>query len=350
MPPSPSKNDLSTATVQGGVCGSNGLFDSVAHHYSSIWPWVESKGQWHGAARVQPGRVLYGGVAREHFGHFLTESLGRIWYAYFRPADRLDRLCFLRSPIGPPSAEGLQALELFSGLPPVQIIDEPTQVDEAVIPIQNSASELGMLCPRHAAVMLRANFAPQIDCSGERSVYVSRSRITPPAGRPFSGTVLQERFLEALLSAAGYEIFHPQEHDVAHQVKTYRSASRILINEGSAVHLVALSAAPTACVAVLARRTALVSAFETYLEAFLGLSPMARVLRNGFNLAVNDWGERWQAIDYPKLSAQLVRRGMLSADKVWPHFDVGFSEMHRRASQLQPKAQLYQGIGVPHTE
>ncbi|WP_156909520.1 glycosyltransferase 61 family protein [Ottowia thiooxydans] len=350
FPPPRTEIDLSTARVQGGVTCRNGTFDPVAHHYSSIWPWVESEGQWRGQAGSQPGRVLYGGVAREHFGHFLAESLGRIWYAFFKPDDRLDSLCFLRSPIGPPSVEGLQALALFSGLPPVQVVDEPTQVDEVVIPLQATAAELGMVCVREVAVMLRENFAPQIEFSGDRSIYVSRSRIAPPAGRPFSGTILQEKLLETLLSESGYEVYHPQEHDVAHQVQTYRSASRILINEGSALHLVALSAAPTARVAVIARRIGLVSMFEAYLEAFLGLNPMRRVLRNGFGIKVGGWGEIWLALDYPQLSAQLARRGMLAAETVWPKIDVGFSEVHQRVSELEPEPQLSQGMGIPHTD
>ena len=323
VPPAPSSQDRSDAIHHGGVADAAGRFDPVANHYASIWPWVHSVGTWPEALQNSgdslAGTALYGGIAREHFGHFITESLGRIWFALMHPAEKTDALCFLRSPIGPPSVEGMQLLDLFAGLPPVRILDAPLRADEVIVPLQATASEHAIQCDPMAARLMRRGLAPHIPARGERSLYVSRSRITPPAGRAFSGSILEERFLESLLEAAGYEIFHPQEHDVADQIRTYRSAARILVNEGTALHLVALAARRDASVAIIARRTGLAPLFETYLDSFLGHSAMTRVLRCGRIVLADAYvGEVWLAPDFRHLQEQLQRRGMLPLDALWP--------------------------------
>ncbi len=330
VPPAILQNDMSSNTVQGGVCSANGKFEPIAHHYSSLLPWIESSGEWKGNALTKPWRVLYGGVAREHFGHFINETLGRIWVTF----DNFDQICFLRSPVGPPSVNGLELLKLFEGLPPITIVDVPLQVDEAVIPLQGSASELGLLCLRQFAVNLRERLAPKIHFGGGHSIYVSRSRYNSHERRKFSGSIVQEKLLEERLSAVGYKIYHPQEHTVAHQIATYRSAANILINEGTALHLVALSASSTTQVAVLGRRLGLLATFESYLEIFLEMQPLRRVLRSGFHLDINNWGEQWLVIDYPTLSEQLVRRGMLPEGTSWSSPQIDLTEIHQRIAQL----------------
>lgn len=140
VPPDHSGNDHSSNVTRGGVCSADGVFDPLANHYSSIWPWVESSGQWYGEMQIGHGRVLYAGVAREHFGHFLTESLGRIWLNFIGGPDvRPESICFLRSPAGPPSREGMELLSLFRDMPPVTVLDRPTRfslrVDELEDPL-----------------------------------------------------------------------------------------------------------------------------------------------------------------------------------------------------------------------
>ena len=340
VPPPPGTDDKTTARFVGGVADAHGRLIPHAHHYSSITPWVASSGQWRGHAsdRLAGDRALFGGVAREHFGHFMTESLSRLWPLYLEHPDgtvspppdrRFDTLVFLRSPIAAPSAEGLELLSMFDGVPTVTVVDAPTRVDEIAVPMQSSASELGLIGPRAPISALRAHLAPNLAPSTDRSIYVSRSR-WDPGPVPYSGSILQEEVVEALLEAAGYEIFHPQQHSVAVQVATYRGAGRIIVNESSAIHLVALAAPASARVAVIGRRAGLGPLLDGYLEGVFGASERSRFLECGDGHHGASVGEVWLALRFAELAQELVVRGLLADATVWSDREVGLDEVDRR--------------------
>ena len=77
---------------------------------------------------------------------------------------------------------------------------------------------------------------------GGKELYVSRSKIGKSRG-----SIIDEDKLETRLQAHGYDILHPQHHDLATQVARYKAADTILACEGSALHvvgMVAVDAAP----------------------------------------------------------------------------------------------------------
>jgi hypothetical protein len=99
-----------------------------------------------------------------------------------------------------------------------------------------------------------------LDC-----VYVSRALL--PEGR-FAG----EPYLDAILTAAGVTVFHPETVDVQAQLRLYRRARRLIFSEGSAMHALQLLGHLESDIAVLARRPG-------YRLAAANLRPRARSLR-----------------------------------------------------------------------
>lgn len=93
-----------------------------------------------------------------------------------------------------------------------------------------------------------ATAAPDPDCK----VYVTRSGLGANMGR-----FACEDHLETLLQAEGYQIYRPEAHSFAHQVKTFQTAGKLIFAEGSAVHLFALIRHPDQVSAVIHRRAAL---------------------------------------------------------------------------------------------
>jgi hypothetical protein len=185
-----------------------------------------------------PGRHLFAGHMRGHFGHFLVESTARLW-ALSELEDSLDGVIYLpyRGEVAPTerAIAGMDPFFRRLGLSiPIRTIGAATAVEELHIP------ELGFGwreryagSPAYRRFMrdrLGRGIAPQ---GGER-VYISRARL--PSQR---GGVLGETVIEENLARAGYEIFHPEKHPLEVQIARYKGARDIVALDGSALHLAA---------------------------------------------------------------------------------------------------------------
>lgn len=212
-----------------------------------------------GAAGVAPsafkrvaGRHLWAGPLFSHFGHFLTESLSRLWAArdgavqsiVFSPKD-LGR----KRPTDLPGYQQMLLRRLQIDLP-VQIVYEATEFEDLLIP--GPGFGLG---PMAAGTAEFRDFVRRIDTiaapAGEGRLYLSRSALPPKAG-----SVLAERHLEMLLEAQGFEIFHPQNHSIDEQFAKFRSARQIIGPDGSAFHLAGFVTRPDQSFTIIKRRSA----------------------------------------------------------------------------------------------
>ena len=83
--------------------------------------------------------------------------------------------------------------------------------------------------------MLAAYSHPRLDelCRGQpvsAKLYVSRSEIR------HGGNFLGERYVQKLLAAEGFDIFHPEKWPFPAQMHRYRNAELVIFPEGSACH------------------------------------------------------------------------------------------------------------------
>lgn len=214
---------------------------------------------WRGTAfantRRLAGRHLYGGTLFFHFGHFLTESLSRLWAVADSGAQSI--LFTPKSLRGrqPPGLTGWQAeiLDRLGIRLPVCILYEPLEVEDLVVPAQGfGLGPLSQGSPafRAFARRLRPADAGRVMPEGAK-VYLSRSRLPRK-----TGSILGEARLEQALADQGFTIFHPQDHPIDDQLRVFSAARHLVGPEGSAFHLAGLIAAPWQEFTLIRRRSA----------------------------------------------------------------------------------------------
>ncbi|GHE98855.1 hypothetical protein GCM10016455_19540 [Aliiroseovarius zhejiangensis] len=204
--------------------------------------------------RTLEGTWLFGGCFNPAFGHFLTETIARLW-ALDHISQPLDGVLFLPNY----NDHENNAAEMFSNLSKVldvdikfKICDAFYRVDKLVIPPQgNGLGRLMLSCPEMRAFMkkhIRRDFEP----TPHKKLYISRSGQFNKVGRIFLG----EHTLETHLRDEGYTIFHPQDHSWEDQLRHYLSATHILGPDGSPFHLVNYTGRSDLSVGIIQRRPA----------------------------------------------------------------------------------------------
>ncbi|MGX0876443.1 capsular polysaccharide biosynthesis protein [Roseovarius sp. MBR-154] len=200
-----------------------------------------------------PGRWLFAGVGRHHFGHFLLEALPRLWaldHLSTRPdgialvpmAGR-DIAAVLRRRLGP-------LMDILGQGLPVHLVETPVQVDEAIIPSQGFGHLHWTHGTPEARSYMRTHLCAAVPAEGPETLYISRRRLKTPAQQvPF------EQQIERWMSHAGFTIFHPERHSVTEQIARYRAARVIVGPDGSAFHLAPFVMQPGTRVGLIQRRT-----------------------------------------------------------------------------------------------
>lgn len=265
-----------------------------------------------GRLPVLPGSWLWGGLLWAHFGHFIAESSARLWPL---PAlhDRLDGILFI--PKRPRRGETVLAFQrdfisLFGFDLPIRVATEPMRVERLFVPGQGFG--LGAISAGTGPFRrtVAAHFGRAVAPSGGTRLYISRSSIGKARG-----SIVGEQRLEDALRANGYEIFHPQRHDLATQVARYKAAETILACEGSALHVVAMVARADQRIGViLRRRSQATELIARHVESFSGRAPLI------FDALLRNWkreGERrkhgWQGEhDMARLQSMLAASGFIA--------------------------------------
>jgi hypothetical protein len=181
--------------------------------------------------------VVYLGWLFNHYGHFLMQSLARVWFlSEVAPSVRVV-FHHASRPGWQPAPWALRMLEAF-GVPRerIMVLREPTRLRRMIVPEPlfepRSVSEnrqvrahLGMARPYRAV-------AERIAGPGKPStqpVYLSR-RLLPGSQRLIVG----EGELEDVLRYNGFRIAHPQTMSFEDQVRLINEHTEIVSNAGSA--------------------------------------------------------------------------------------------------------------------
>ena len=219
-------------------------------------------------AEVQQGRWMFAGIGRHHFGHFLVETLIRLWAAgYYR--DELDGLVVIPNR-GMDFSAAIDRrfgpfLSLITDGLAVHLPTHPTRYETLLLPSPGFGPQGWISGTPIFRREIRARVAARIRPQGTDKVYISRTQLQRD-----DKLVDQEARIEAVMRKAGYDVFHPERHSIADQLSRYMTAKTIVGAEGSAFHL-APFAMPTGGRAALFQRRYYTRAFNAYprqLEAF----------------------------------------------------------------------------------
>ncbi|QFT63959.1 DUF563 domain-containing protein [Roseivivax sp. THAF30] len=221
-----------------------------------------------GEVETLEGRWLWAGVLWVHFGHFLVESTGRLW-GLDAAHQEFDGILYIpkRPARGEEIAGWQRAFWELAGIDlPVHVATAPTRVETLVVPGQGfGLGEIISGTPAFRSFMTR--FAEDVAPDGPERLYISRSKL----GLSKGGLIGEER-LEHELAAQGYEIFHPQDHDLPTQIARYKAAKQILAAEGSALHLFGFVGRSDQKVAmVLRRQSGATDMIAEHLRSFCGI-------------------------------------------------------------------------------
>jgi len=205
---------------------------------------------------------VYGGVLHEHFGHFVAESVHRLWLLRLLVGQNAwvafhvgVRRGVFRTRMPDYVVDVLSAL----GAPPERLlfIDRPMRFARIYFPKQGRY--LGR--PEIISGYSETFFGRHADNIGKR-LYISRSTYLS------KGSYFGERLVERTLAANGFEVIYPESLAPTRLVQAFREASEIVFAEGSAIHLLEICGRISARVLVVMRRSdKFLSIFEPVLSS-----------------------------------------------------------------------------------
>lgn len=305
---------LSNAVIdpaEGGVWQGGVLCPEAA-----LWRWNRAYRGGKGTAPANPaalaGRHLWGGALFFHFGHFLVESLVRLWGTEASGAASI--LFAPKSLRGkrPDALAGYQQriFALLGVHVPVRIVYEPLLVEDLIIPGQGfGLGKIARGTPEFRQFARRLDPGPGAPMAG-RKLYISRSALPKK-----TGSILGEAALEANLIDEGFEIYHPQNHSIDAQLRTFRDTTHFLGPDGSAFHLAGFIAQPHQTFTLIKRRSA-----REYVN-FVEQLEAARVQVTVIDALAANWTRpikakadqfSWGEVDFTRLSDELLRLGLIS--------------------------------------
>lgn len=167
--------------------------------------------------------AIYGGYLFGHFGHFLLESLSRLW-----AIQSLGKypIVFV-SPINSLRSWQHEILKIL-GVENIIIVKKPTYYDELIIP--SPGFQMGdFFNSKHARYLERQ----ECRVIKEKKIWLSRSSLKKEV---HPGDVVNENDIERLLSDKGWDIIHPQNLDISQQLRILSEAKSIAGIAGSAFH------------------------------------------------------------------------------------------------------------------
>lgn len=199
------------------------------------------------------GTWLFGGRHHPHFGHFLCETIGRLW-AIDHIDEPYEGILFFPSSdndLDSFNANFASLSEILDFDANVQICDDFQRVDRLIVPLQGCGIDRLMLSSPETRSFITRRLKRDFQPTGCEKLYISRSGDFGRHGRIYVG----EQILEQLLEADGYTIFHPEQHSWQEQLRHYLSAKVILGSDGSAMHLANFTGRSDLKIGIIKRRT-----------------------------------------------------------------------------------------------
>lgn len=272
------------------------------------------------------GRHLWGGVYFGHFGHFITETVSRLWA--YKPGE-YESVVFVPRHGDLKDFTGYQKeiIDLFLGEQKFEIVRQPTEYETLTVPGQGfgvGAISVGTPEFREYAKQVMQEVVPD----GPEKIYISRTKFSGKGG------IIGENFLQRNMERLGYTSVFPEKMSIAKQLSTFKAARKIVGLDSSAFHLLGYVSDPSQEVCIILRRSHDAYRYIVdHVSAFSGKDPividaiMANWMPESQKMANHvSWGE----LDERALASQLKSNGFIDEHDVWEYMnDDDFSDSLR---------------------
>lgn len=217
---------------EGGICNSNGNF--VAGFYRNmIVP--EKKDNGHNCLNsykidntliIRNETVIFGGMLFNHFGHFIRDSLVRLWYIFENRNINHKIIFIIQDGLDEIKHENI--LEL-AGLKKeeYEILVHPTQFDKIIVPYQSFDIFNGYR--KNASLPFDAIIS-KITPANYDKIYISKSKYD-------NNSLKNEIYFENFYKKRGFKIIYPETLPFAEQISIINGANEIICSSGTIAHL-----------------------------------------------------------------------------------------------------------------
>ena len=191
----------------------------------------------HDVPEFRDQKVVYCGALIRQWGHFLIESVSRLWY-FLENDETIDRYVFISSNSWFNAKEGINGnyrefFELFGIWDKLEILSVPTSFREVLIP-ELGYSRKYYYSDQYKAVFdcVRANALKSIEPEETyERVYLSRSKLKKAVQNECGLDLLDDFFVRN-----GYIILHPEELSLRKTIWLLQNASICAAESGTLPH------------------------------------------------------------------------------------------------------------------
>lgn len=233
----------------GGVCDKNNEFVDLSY-YDGGWATHGGKYDWEQEKYVDSD-VVYFGLYFQHWGHFLIDLIGRLWfYASKDENNRNIKLAYIGEQ--EPKGNFLEFFELL-GIPAENLIHvtEPTRFKNVIVPEFSCKScewysdEYKSIFDSMAARVEKEQYVPS-ELSNLEKIYLSRLAFGKAKSTEFGEDKISEWF-----ESNGFVSFSPEKLSVRAQIYLWNHAREIACLDGSIPLGLAFCNNPTLVLTVL---------------------------------------------------------------------------------------------------
>ena len=186
----------------------------------------QALGEGEGRAVRLKGEYLFGGYLFRHYGHFLIETLSRLYALKQCPPNAPIVFSSTHRDIVPWQREVFKLLGLRN---PIHLLRQPAVVDRLMLAAPGFVMP-DMVTPEQVEALGAMSAPPRTN----KKIWLSRSCY-------LGGGLHNEQELEAHIQALGWEIVHPQFFSIRKQVALIASSERVAGLDGSAFHTALLA-------------------------------------------------------------------------------------------------------------
>jgi hypothetical protein len=261
---------------------------------------------------------MFGGMFWHHFGHFLFETLARLW-AVDRLESKIDGIVFfVPRRIEETSPMHRAVFDLFGIKVPIILMNEPRRIEKLYVPRQGCGFG-GFASGTPAFREFMHDHLRKITPKGKGTkLYLTREGY----GLKRGGFVAEE-VLRGLLEAEGYQSYSPELESFEDQVATYLGASQIVGPDSSAMHLVGFAVPKETHVGMILRRIGGEQEMLPQIAGFTGRVPtvvngIRRMLRRD-NMKNPTWA-LFAELDLTRVGQGLAAAGLISDRTEWTDF------------------------------